>query len=381
MSDYERVSARLRHPGGPSIWSSFGSRNGQTTRPRSDPRPFMSPRSARRSFAALALSALVSAVLSLVAPAAAFAVVPTAPVKLPGDIEVTAPYQPQTFCSPTVKPGTQALANTLTATYAGTAIVSTVRPCGSDTSEHYDGRAIDWGVDHRNDSQRAKGNAFLHWLFATDAAGHDHAMARRLGVMYVIWNKQMWGAWSGKWEPYTNCSGPTACHVDHMHISLDWSGAMKKTSFWTGVVRAPMAPPLVSIRALHSAVTQTVSLHDDPAQPVYRLVAGGHYRVTVKGTYRYDDRARHHADAECSTSDGTTWSARSAGETPGRFDLVTNGSHYWHPTGAVVNGCSTDHTYRHYVTVDKGTPLRLVINDPSRWLGSGSLTVSVVRIA
>jgi len=341
----------------------------------------MSPRSARRSFAALALSTLVSAVVTTLAPAAAFAVVPTAPVSLPGDIEVTAPYQPQTFCDPTVKPGTQALANKLTATYAGTAIVSMVRPCGSDTSEHYDGRAIDWGVDHRNDRQRLQGSAFLHWLFATDKAGHDHAMARRLGVMYVIWNKQMWGAWSGKWEPYTNCSGPTACHVDHMHISLDWSGAMKKTSFWTGVVRAPMSPPLVSIRALHVTKTQTVSLHDDAPQPVYRLVAGGRYRISVRGVYHYDERTRHRADAECSTADGSTWSARRAGESPGQLDLIVNGSHYWRPTGAVVNGCSTDHTYRHYVTVDKGTPLQVVINDPSRWSGSGALTVSVVRIA
>jgi hypothetical protein len=342
----------------------------------------MSSRSARRPLAALALSALVSSVLSLVAPTAAFAVVPAAPVKLPADIEQTPPYQPQTFCDPTVKPGTQALANKLTATYAGTAIVSLVRPCGTDKSEHYDGRAIDWGVDHRVDRQRLQGQAFLHWLFATDAAGQDHAMLRRLGVMYVIWNKQIWGSWSQKWEPYS-CSGATACHIDHMHISLDWSGAMKKTSFWTGVVRPPMPPPLVSIRALHVAKTQTVSLRDDAPTPVYRLVAGARYRITVAGHYRYDDRTRHHADAECSTADGTTWVARQPDEaTAGQFDLFVNGSHYWHPTGAVVNGCSTAHTYRHYVTTtDKGVALRLVINDPGRWLGNGSLAVTVVRIA
>jgi hypothetical protein len=342
----------------------------------------MSSRSARRSFAALVLSALGSAVLTGLAPAAAFAVTPTAPVKLPSTIEIMPPYQPQTFCSPTVKPGTQALANKLTATYAGTAIVSLVRPCGTDTSEHYDGRAIDWGVDHRNDKQRSQGKAFLSWLFASDKAGNDHAMVRRLGVMYVIWNKQIWGSWSQKWEPYS-CSGVTACHVDHMHISLDWSGAMKKTSFWTGIVRAPMPPPLVSIRALHDAKTQQVSVRDDAPTPVYRLVAGARYRITVAGHYRYDDRTRHHADAGCSTSDGTTWVARQPGEpTPGQYDLFVNGSHYWRATGTVVNGCSTTHTYRRYVTTaDKGVALRLAINDPSRWLGSGSLTVTVVRVA
>jgi hypothetical protein len=309
--------------------------------------------------------------------------VPHAPVALPTAIEQLPPYQPQTFCSPTVKPGTQALANLLTATYSGTAIVSLVRPCASDTSEHYDGRAIDWGVDHRNATQRAQGQAFLDWLFAPDAGRDSDAMVRRLGVMYVIWNHRIWGAYSGRWEPYKNCSGPTACHIDHMHISLDWSGAMKKTSFWTGIVRAPMPPPLVSIRALHDAKTQQVSVRDDAPTPVYRLVAGARYRITVAGHYRYDDRTRHHADAGCSTSDGTTWVARQPGEpTPGQYDLFVNGSHYWRATGTVVNGCSSTHTYRHYLTTtDKGVALRLAINDPSRWLGSGSLTVTVVRVA
>ena len=341
----------------------------------------MPSRSARRSFAALALSALASAVITTLAPAAAFAVTPTAPVPLPGDIEVMPPYQPQTFCSPTVKPGTQALADKLTATYAGTAIVSLVRPCGTDTSEHYDGRAIDWGVDHRNTTQQAQGKAFLHWLFATDAAGHDHAMVRRLGVMYVIWNKQIWGSWSQQWEPYS-CSGVTACHIDHMHISLDWSGAMKKTSFWTGTVSAPMPPPLISIKTLHDPKTQTVSVRDDAPSPVYRLMAGDRYRVTVSGVYHYDDRTRHRADASCSTSDGTTWTSRPSAETtPGQFDLFVNDSHSWHATGTVTNGCSAQHTYRHVVSVDKNTPLRLVVNDPNRWMGSGSLTVTVVRVA
>ena len=342
----------------------------------------MSPRSARRSFAALALSALASAVMTVLAPAAAFAVVPTAPVKLPSDIEVMPPYQPQTFCSPTVKPGTQALADKLTATYSGTAIVSLVRPCGSDTSEHYDGRAIDWGVDHRNTKQEAQGKAFLHWLFATDAAGDDHAMVRRLGVMYIIWNKQIWGSWSQKWEPYS-CSGVTACHVDHMHISLDWSGAMKKTSFWTGIVKAPMPPPLISIKALHSPQTQSVDVRDDAPDPVYRLVAGARYRISVSGTYRYDDHTGHRADAACSRTAGIWSTHPPVVTTAGQYDLLVNGSSYWHATGSVTNGCSAEHTYRRYVNVDKdkSTALRLVINDPSRWLGTGSLSVTIVRVA
>src|SRR3954447_7486717 len=143
-----------------------------------------------------------------------------------------------------------------------------------------------------------------------------------------------------------------------------------------------MPPPLVSIKALHSPQTQTVSVRDDAPQPVYRLAAGGRYRISVRGTYHYDDRSGHRADAECSTSNGgNTWAARTAGETAGQLDLVALGNHAWRATGTVTNGCSAEHTYRRTVSVETGTPLRMVINDPSRWLGDGSLTVTVVRVA
>src|SRR5690349_21651995 len=105
----------------------------------------MSSRSARRPLAALALSGLVTALFTVMAPAAS-AVVPTAPVTLPAAVEPMPPYQPQSFCDPVAKKGTVALGQLLTATYKATSIVDYTRPCGTDTSEHYDGRAIDWGV-------------------------------------------------------------------------------------------------------------------------------------------------------------------------------------------------------------------------------------------
>ena len=55
-----------------------------------------------------------------------------------------------------------------------------------------------------------------------------------------------------------------------MHISLDWSGAEKKTSFWTGIVTAPMAPPLQTLKVGQTATT-TVSPRYPPT-PAYRLV-------------------------------------------------------------------------------------------------------------
>ena len=64
-------------------------------------------------------------------------------------------------------------------------------------------------------------------------------MARRLGVMYIIYNNRMWGAWDGQWQEYNNCQhlpsrgNDNACHRTHMHLSLTWDGATGHTSFWT----------------------------------------------------------------------------------------------------------------------------------------------------
>ena len=140
------------------------------------------------------------------------------------------------------KPGPVALRALLTTTYGVTVGGRTVyngitRPCDGSVSEHHEGRALDWGMDYRNAAMQADGKAVLSWLFATDRYGNEHAVARRLGIMYVIWNKQIYGSWSGyEAEPYSCGTDPTACHVDHMHFSFDWPGARAETSFFTGRV-------------------------------------------------------------------------------------------------------------------------------------------------
>ena len=99
-------------------------------------------------------------------------------------------------------------------------------------------------VSVRNARQHAAANAAITWLLATDRAGNKFAMARRLGVMYIIYNNRMWGAWSGKWEQYNGCAKLTsraddnACHRTHVHISLSWNGAFGRTTFWTKHVSA-----------------------------------------------------------------------------------------------------------------------------------------------
>jgi len=169
--------------------------------------------------------------------------VPRTSRRFSATIEGLAPYQPEKFCRHSVEPGVKRFARLLTRTYRSTAIVSELRPCEKKVvSEHFDGRALDWGVDHRNPADRRDGQAMLHWLFAPDRFGNKDAMLRRLGIMYIIWNRKMWGTWDKRWEPYS-CHGVTACHVDHMHFSFGWAGAEAKTSWFTGKVSPVVGYP------------------------------------------------------------------------------------------------------------------------------------------
>jgi len=176
----------------------------------------------------------------VVASAPASARVPRAPRAFTATIEDYTAYVPQDSCDPRPKRGTTMLGNLLARTYKGTTWGS-YRPCDGSVSEHHDGRAIDWMVSSRNRAQHAMGHDFWEWLLATDKYGNRFAMARRLGVMYIIFNSRMWGAWDGKWEEYDGCLHKyrarrydNQCHRTHMHISLSWNGARGKTSFWTG---------------------------------------------------------------------------------------------------------------------------------------------------
>jgi peptidoglycan hydrolase-like protein with peptidoglycan-binding domain len=180
---------------------------------------------------------------ALAAPAAAATPALPVPAGLPAQIEPLAPYVEQVSCDPRLRPGTAKLARLLASTYRANNATSwaSTYACGTDgtRSEHYDGRAIDWMVDVHRPAQYAAAKAVLTSLLATDRVGNRFALARRLGVMYLIYNNRMWGAWDGRWEEYNNCShlpkgaDDNACHRTHMHISLSWNGAMGRTSYWT----------------------------------------------------------------------------------------------------------------------------------------------------
>ena len=136
------------------------------------------------------------------------------------------------------------------AAYPGTASYGISRDCSvGGTSEHKEGRAWDWANDATTPAGRRRVANFMRWLFATDPYGHRHAMARRLGVMYIIWNRRIFRMYRANegWTPYTGSSP----HTDHVHVSLTRPGGNKRTSFWTmqmdgprrPAARRPAAPP------------------------------------------------------------------------------------------------------------------------------------------
>ena len=157
-------------------------------------------------------------------------------------IEDYASYDPSSKCHPAPRAGTRRLARWIVQTYGG-GTVAMSRSCRRKaTSEHQNGRAIDWSVDATKRPDRKRARAFLGRIFATDARGHDHARARRMGVMYLIWNDRMYPAWE-RFEPrpYLSSSCPskrrcskTLRHRDHVHISLSRRGARGLTSWYDG---------------------------------------------------------------------------------------------------------------------------------------------------
>jgi hypothetical protein len=298
---------------------------------------------------ALRTVATLGIAVAVLLPTAARAAVPTAPVRLPTAIEGFAKYVPQSTCSPTAKPGTVKLKNMLLRTYPGSRSLGISRSCSAGgTSEHKEGRAFDWGVRVSNATERAQAAAFLGWLLKTDARGNKAANARRLGVMYVIWNKRIWGAYAANqgWRTYRG-SNP---HTDHVHISLSRAGGAGTTSFWTGRVNATSTTPttgsadangnitspdapIVKAPYPSSTLLQGTPLEDETrvvppslagARTSAALVKGQRYRVEVRGTWRWNRVAGSVADAECSATatsgwQANRWLARAAGDQLGLY--------------------------------------------------------------
>ena len=167
-------------------------------------------------------------------------------------VEDPQPYVGQVGCDPVAKPGVLAFQAMLMNTYRDTGSYGIVSDCGiGGQSEHKEGRAFDWKASITNPSNAAEVREVLDWLTMT-VNGVPAANARRLGVMYMIWNRQIWGSYAidQGWRPYSGSSP----HTDHVHFSFGWNAAYKTTSWWTGKVAAVMYGPYVTPPPTRSSV-------------------------------------------------------------------------------------------------------------------------------
>jgi hypothetical protein len=201
-------------------------------------RPGIARRRAPAPVASLLVSALVALSVVAASPAHAAPARPPAPEtpSFRAAIEPASEYEPGAVCDPVNRPGAKKLAGLIRATYGAGETIGIARDACYTTSEHNDGRALDWMNSASNAKDRAQVRSFIDWALAADKHGHEFAMARRLGIMYMIWNKRIWRSYAPGWEAYT---GPVP-HTDHIHISLNLDGASGRTSFWTG---RPLAGP------------------------------------------------------------------------------------------------------------------------------------------
>jgi hypothetical protein len=155
-------------------------------------------------------------------------------------VEPYAAYQPQTRCAPKAKPGAQRLLRWLVVRHGGEQGRIGAACRGRSISEHKEGRALDWALDARKVKDRARAARMLAELFGTNSAGETDALARRMGVMYVIWNDRIYRSYDGfrpgVYRP-SGCHRLAACsatarHRDHVHISLSRAGGLARTSFY-----------------------------------------------------------------------------------------------------------------------------------------------------
>jgi hypothetical protein len=265
-------------------------------------------------------AALVVAILASSVPGVVTAK-PSRPPLGPA-IDPSPGYEGQRKCRPTDKPGVVAFRKLVLRAYPGTGYGSISRPCGiGGTSEHKEGRAWDWGVNAGNASQKRAAENLFDWLFAKDSYGNSYAMARRLGVMYIIFNRRIWFPGSG-WRVY--CSQkPRGCvspgdgglrhpHTDHVHFSFTWDGAKQRTTFW---------------RPSRSMISG-VAGHPGSAGG---WAVGGNGAVFPDGTSYYGSRAhawlkRLIVDVTASPSGSGYWLLRSDGRVLAFGDAVRRGS-------------------------------------------------------
>ena len=343
-------------------------------------------------------------------------------------------YQPQTKCSPRAKPGTVMLSEYLLKRYPGSRSSGISRSCGSSgVSEHKEGRAFDWALSARSTRDRGYARSFIGRLLDTDRHGNRAALARRMGIMYVIWNDRIWSASRGYRERrylHAACKKVKGCsvtlrHRDHMHISLTRAAARAKTSWYVSrstpkpapkpqpdpkpkpdprpapkpepkpepkpapkpepnpepkpepevPKRAPKLPDGVIDLSRTPFTRVTVPADGETVETAFKLREGVTYSLTAAGLYSFGGPDQV-ADAVCS------WSAKDADwvsrpragvrRTYGRLALQVNGKQVF------GDACLDTHTYRTEITPTRDRTLKVKVagKHPS---SRGRLTLVVGR--
>ncbi len=147
-------------------------------------------------------------------------------------IDAYAAAENPSTCSPAAKPGAVAFQQLVLKQYPNTRSGGIGQACGEGSispDDHEEGRAFDWMVSAS--TQLSTANDLLNWLLATDRYGNPHALARRFGIKYIIWNHKIWESYRAGlgWQNYTGTGNP---HTDHVHFSFSWDGAYQRTSWW-----------------------------------------------------------------------------------------------------------------------------------------------------
>jgi hypothetical protein len=262
--------------------------------------------------------------------------------------------------------------------YPGTTEASMLRPCGSGTSEHMDGRALDWGLDAADPVQRQTAHDFLARIFAEDEAGNPSALARRMGIMYIIWDDHMYRAYSRpaftkdpysatRCKPLRSCSKTTR-HRDHMHISLSWSGASAQTTFYRNrqVASVPvLIPRTLQLDPAATAIAKVdVPATGETVTTPFKVTKGVTYRIVGDGLYRYGP-GDEISDAACSWA-GQAWGPSSTG-------LLVNDRSPWQAA------CKGEHTHVAKFTAGATRRLSLRVADDTAADNEGTVSFYVLR--
>jgi hypothetical protein len=145
-----------------------------------------------------------------------------------------------THCTHRAAPGALALLHELQARFRGHS--DGIENCrnvagGNRLSLHAEGRAVDWHLNAADPADATEAERIIEWLLAPDADGNADALARRMGIQEIIWNRRIWSAFKHA-EGFRAYRGPNP-HTDHVHIGLTRAGAERRTSYWRAHPTAP----------------------------------------------------------------------------------------------------------------------------------------------